>query len=926
MARVFYALILIIVVAALRWPTLDQRIWNLDEGSTFTMAQVVRDGGVIYRDAADNRTPLVPYVKALIFGVVGDWNLRGAHLALSLLLGLIAIGLWRISAAAGAAPAGMVAAGCFTLLHLVMMPEHEGLAAHTEWFLIFFSAFGMWMFVHAFKRGRVTLALIAGVSFGFAALAKQPGVIDWGVCVTLLALASWSEPQHRTLHLRLFLALLSGLIAVLATGWAYLAWTGAWDEFLRYCWQYNLRIYVPEVPLAERLQSIRTPFQLAWHQAPFVLLLGLTAAGWLLRQTLPTLWNRQRPFPLLPWLILGWTASGLVATTLTGRHFAHYSIQVLPGLCLACGWAAVRLWALAGTWRSLPNRITRLFLAVGFLSLAVAAIHRVTSLEPGDRNHEKTGEIIRTHLPPEERILVWGYLPELHAYAQRLPNTRFIFSVYLTGMVPWTNLDPSIDTSYAVVNGAWDDFWQDFERTPAAMIIDTQSIRGFLKYRLRKQERLWREIEQHYVEIEHEHTSPIGLTLYRRAAASPPPLWPGDTPVDERIAVSGPSRSSRNQTLRIRVGAPIGTRIIDLYLNDQPYRRLEHAPEREVQAYFLIPPADLPETAIRIQAIAHGESSAASSPLEIAMQPEPEKPAGPLLNLAGKWIAPEESTTITEEPARHLENEGVWIAHAPARLVYRRPPELARLDFSFGISAASYAGTATGRTDGVEVIVHSVNELGQQTELYRRALSPDTNPDDRGLQHASITLPEPSLGELVLQFTPGRFGDPTYDWSYWGNLDGHLSPLALMHNGVTVMPSHFNAPLGLALMSHAGRDVLLAHAPAEFTYTLPDGLAGLSGEFGVLNSAWQGAEKTTGVVFEVEQVDAKGAKSILFTRTLYPATTESDRQIQSFQIQIPRANGNRLILRARAAHHGNVAFAHTYWHGLTATHAPPSGE
>ena len=78
-----FAFGLIAAALALRVPFLRQTVWNLDEGSTFTMAEIVRHGGVLYRDAADNRTPLVPYVKALIFTVVGDWNVRGVRIAVA---------------------------------------------------------------------------------------------------------------------------------------------------------------------------------------------------------------------------------------------------------------------------------------------------------------------------------------------------------------------------------------------------------------------------------------------------------------------------------------------------------------------------------------------------------------------------------------------------------------------------------------------------------------------------------------------------------------------------------------------------------------------------------------------------------------------------------------------------------------------------
>lgn len=77
--RALFALLLVAGTLAVRWPVLDRKIWNLDERSTITMAQQILDGQVLFRDAADNRTPLVPYVKALVLAVAGDWNARAIH-------------------------------------------------------------------------------------------------------------------------------------------------------------------------------------------------------------------------------------------------------------------------------------------------------------------------------------------------------------------------------------------------------------------------------------------------------------------------------------------------------------------------------------------------------------------------------------------------------------------------------------------------------------------------------------------------------------------------------------------------------------------------------------------------------------------------------------------------------------------------------
>src|SRR6478609_56882 len=64
--RALFFFVLVLGSVALRWPLLDRKIWNLDEGSTTTMAEMILHGQIPFRDAADNRTPLVPYLKAAV--------------------------------------------------------------------------------------------------------------------------------------------------------------------------------------------------------------------------------------------------------------------------------------------------------------------------------------------------------------------------------------------------------------------------------------------------------------------------------------------------------------------------------------------------------------------------------------------------------------------------------------------------------------------------------------------------------------------------------------------------------------------------------------------------------------------------------------------------------------------------------------------
>ncbi|HEX2860541.1 MAG TPA: glycosyltransferase family 39 protein, partial [Lacunisphaera sp.] len=219
LARTVFALLLVVGTLAVRWPALDRQIWNLDEGSTITMAQQVLDGDVLFRDAADNRTPLVPYVKALVLAIAGDWNTRAIHTALALMLGFTAVLLWLTCRRLGHESVGVFSALAFLGLSTGLIPPVDSLCAHTGWFLIFFSATGFWFFSAAVTRLSRRAACASGVSFGLAMLAKQPGLLDFGVTVVIVVILA-SRRHHRHIW-RLLPWMLGGFLVPLAITVAY---------------------------------------------------------------------------------------------------------------------------------------------------------------------------------------------------------------------------------------------------------------------------------------------------------------------------------------------------------------------------------------------------------------------------------------------------------------------------------------------------------------------------------------------------------------------------------------------------------------------------------------------------------------------------------------------------------------------------------
>src|SRR5881628_2035933 len=81
-------------VGWLRAPGLGVTMWNVDESIHAGVARTLLNGGVMYRDAVDQRTPLTYYIFAAIFKVAGMNNLFAVRVVLAAVIVMIAFGLF----------------------------------------------------------------------------------------------------------------------------------------------------------------------------------------------------------------------------------------------------------------------------------------------------------------------------------------------------------------------------------------------------------------------------------------------------------------------------------------------------------------------------------------------------------------------------------------------------------------------------------------------------------------------------------------------------------------------------------------------------------------------------------------------------------------------------------------------------------------
>lgn len=909
--RPVFVLALIAAAFGLRAPYLHRKIFNTDEGSTITFAQQILAGDVLYRDSADIRTPLVPYLKAAILAVAGNWNIPALRVVTTLLLGLCAAGLWRLARRLGDETAGLGAAVAFTVLSFGMLESMEGFALHTEWFLVVFSVAAFLAFARASGRPAFRGGALTGALFALSALSKQPGVFDFGVALVLTGLLAASRPGERRAVARFAAGELAGFAAVLGLTLAYFASHGALRDLHYYAWTFNQAKYTQEQTQLDRLGTVIVPLRLMKDQLPALLALGLAGAAgllWSVRRSC-----RQRPFaaPLLPWLVLGWSASGLVAATLSGRGFSHYAIQVIPGFSLACGWAVARAldWARAGrVWRA------------GAVALSLAALAGVTSWQLTQRyrtfvRHDDFtpvhAEIVHAFTRPDERILVWGFFPEFYVHVERLPATKFVCTNFLTGLIPWTNLESLIDTSYAVVPNADAEFAAELRRQPPAMLVDLGRMRGYFKYPMLEQRVLGPELIAHYASVQPVPAESVGFRYYRRLAEAPPAALPAGLAEDAAIRLTPSLPRTETLVPRLRVRAPAGVTRVELFRDGQLFRRLEHPAAPECDAEFFVPAAD---AAAKFRAVVF-RAAAAAQGAEVDLGAFLENEArtavlGPALRFAGQEFAPLAGGAL-DGLVHPVAGTNRWLAHAPSFLRYARPPAMTTLHLAYGLDEEVYFPTVHhGASNGIDLAVDFTPDAGgAPRRLFARRLRPAVSGTDQGPQTASVEIPGFEPGVLTLRMLPGENSDPGFDWAYWTSLSGSARQPLLTFRGQQTAATESRAADQPGL-TDLTEDRWLAHPPARLAFPFLAGARALEFDYGMEPNCYNGSLGTTtdGVRFRVVAEFADGASEELFSRLLEPAKNEADRGVLHARVALPERPWSRVAILTNAGPRGDLAY------------------
>lgn len=519
------ALALLATVAWLRSPTFGASLWNVDEAIHAAAARTILDGGVLYRDAIDQRTPLSYFAVAGVFACFGENNLAAVRAGVAGVIAATAFLLFLAGRRLQGPAAGIAAAAAYALLSSSALSRGDAYAANTEWLVAGFSTAAAAVFLGGGTNPGSRRLLLTGAALGCSFLSKQPALLDLAAPAAAMAYAAWSQPESRRTVLLRWLALAAGWWLPVLLAAVYFLAHGALADAIFCTWTYNLRFYGPEITTAGRVGVLTQPFVLLGSAQPWLFLVW--AAGALV--TVHRLAQRNPAPADAPGnpgriYLVAWSLAGLAGAASGGRDFGHYSIQFLAPFCLGAGVALARLFALAVSPARWPGRMLAGLLLAGVawgLGLAVGPARQGGA--PGNACL-RAAEFVRAHTGPGDRIFVWGYQPEIYLFADRRPASRYLYASFVTGLIPWTNVAPERDTAYAAVPGAMEHLLQDLGGGLPAFIVDCSAgpNRHWQKYPLERYPPLQGFVQRNYRVVEAGQFVPQGFRLYQRKGAGEP--------------------------------------------------------------------------------------------------------------------------------------------------------------------------------------------------------------------------------------------------------------------------------------------------------------------------------------------------------------------------------------------------------------------
>jgi hypothetical protein len=428
-----FIIILLLVTFVFRIPSLFEPYWYGDEGVYQAVGLAIRNGDLLYKDAFDNKPPLIYLLTAATNGTMFGFRL----LLMIASLGAIYFFYRLCQKLIPKENAARMATVVFTVLTTVRLIE--GNIANAENFILLPTTLGFYLILSILENKKSKkeywrffwVGLI--LSFGF--LLKVPAVFDF---LALYFFLLFFQDKKKVISFgKNEIALGVGYIMLILITSLYFLIKGAFSEYFNACY----------LQMFGYLSSWGTG---SHAFSPFALLKSdLVLKGLFVAIVSGLLFVKRKGLSQLTAFIPLWFMFALFGATLSGRPYPHYLLQVVPPLA-----AVVSLFLLKKRTLSLSafGLILLLSLTIvryrfwayptlsyyqNFLQFTLGQKEKLayfSYFSPNLPQMYELAEFIQASTKETDKIFIWTDDPSLYPLSRRLPATPYTTSYHVVDL------------------------------------------------------------------------------------------------------------------------------------------------------------------------------------------------------------------------------------------------------------------------------------------------------------------------------------------------------------------------------------------------------------------------------------------------------------------------------------------------------------
>ena len=190
------------------------------------------------------------------------------------------------------------------------------------------------------------------------------------------------------------------------------------------------------------------------------------------------------------WFTVVQTLAGFAGALFTFRFFPHYFVELFPFAAITVGFVAAQSFDRldADDKPGLAFAGSLVTGAIVILVVANSALARnVRTRRESDRWYQDPGadpivRYVAERTTRDQTIFVWGFRAETYLSSHRFPGSRYVYTVYPAGVVPWFQATHD-EEERRVVPGSREQLLEDLEREQPELVIDAgRSMNGRYMY------------------------------------------------------------------------------------------------------------------------------------------------------------------------------------------------------------------------------------------------------------------------------------------------------------------------------------------------------------------------------------------------------------------------------------------------------------